>query len=42
MSSNYNSRLRPAEILIVNKEAKLIRERETIDDLLKTQIEVEV
>jgi diaminopimelate decarboxylase len=42
MSSNYNSRLRPAEVLIVNKEAKLIRERETIDDLLKTQIEVEV
>ena len=42
MSSNYNSRLRPAEILIVNKEAKLIRERETIEDLLKLQIEVDV
>ncbi|WP_276368495.1 diaminopimelate decarboxylase [Chryseolinea sp. H1M3-3] len=42
MSSNYNSRLRPAEVLIVNKEAKLIRERETIDDLLKLQIEVDV
>src|SRR5687767_1893069 len=42
MSSNYNSRLRPAEILVVNKEAKLIRERETIEDLLKLQIEVDV
>ncbi|HZB15131.1 MAG TPA: diaminopimelate decarboxylase [Chryseolinea sp.] len=42
MSSNYNSRLRPAEILIVNKEAKLIREREKIEDLLKLQVEVDV
>ena len=42
MSSNYNSRLRPSEVLIINKEAKLIRERETIDDLLKAQIEVDV
>lgn len=42
MASNYNSRLRPAEVLIVNKEAKLIRERETIDDLLKLQVEVDV
>jgi diaminopimelate decarboxylase len=42
MSSNYNSRLRPAEVLIVNKEPKLIREREKLEDLLKLQIEVEV
>jgi len=42
MSSNYNSRLRPAEVLVVNKEPKLIRERETIEDLLKLQIEVDV
>lgn len=42
MSSNYNSRLRPAEILIINKEPKLIRERETIEDLLKLQLEVDV
>jgi diaminopimelate decarboxylase len=42
MSSNYNSRLKPAEVLIVNKEAKLIRQRETIDDLLKLQVEVDV
>jgi diaminopimelate decarboxylase len=42
MSPNYNSRLRPAEVLVVNKEAKLIRERETIEDLLKLQVEIEV
>ena len=42
MSSNYNSRLKPAEVLVVHKEAKLIRERETIDDLLRHQVEVDV
>ncbi len=42
MSSNYNSRLRPAEVLVINKEAKLIREREKVEDLLKLQIEVDV
>jgi diaminopimelate decarboxylase len=42
MASNYNSRLKPAEVLIINKEAKLIRERETLDDLLKLQVEVDV
>ena len=34
MASNYNSRYRPAEVLIQNGEAKLIRKRETLDDLL--------
>ncbi len=33
-SSNYNSRLRPAEILIDGKNYYLIRRRETFDDLL--------
>jgi diaminopimelate decarboxylase len=42
MSSNYNSRLRPAEVLIVNKEAKVIRKRESVEDLLKLQVEVDV
>jgi diaminopimelate decarboxylase len=37
MSSNYNSRFRPAEVLIQNGNAKLIRRRETLDDLLRTQ-----
>ena len=41
MSSNYNSRYRPAEVMIVNGEAKLIRKRETFDDLIKNQVEVD-
>jgi diaminopimelate decarboxylase len=40
MSNNYNSRLRPAEVLIGDGVPRLIRRRETIDDLLKTQVEV--
>lgn len=38
MSSNYNSRFRPAEVLVDNGEAKLIRKRETLDDLLANQV----
>ena len=37
MASNYNSRPRPAEVLLKNEEARLIRRRETLDDLLRTQ-----
>ena len=37
MASNYNSRYRPAEVLIINGKDYLIRERETMDDLLKNQ-----
>jgi len=36
MSSNYNSRFRPAEVMIKNGKAKLIRRRETMEDLLAT------
>jgi diaminopimelate decarboxylase len=42
MSSNYNSRLRPAEVMIFNGQAKLIRERETFEDLIKGQIEIDL
>jgi diaminopimelate decarboxylase len=42
MASNYNSRLKPAEVLVINGEAKLIRERENFQDLLKGQIEIEI
>jgi diaminopimelate decarboxylase len=42
MSSNYNSRLRPAEVLWYNGEAHLIRSRETFEDLLKGQVEVDL
>lgn len=37
MASNYNSRLRPAEVLLLNGQAKLIRERETLEDLWRHQ-----
>jgi diaminopimelate decarboxylase len=37
MSNNYNSRLRPAEVFIENGKTRLIRRRETLDDLLLTQ-----
>lgn len=38
LASNYNSRPRPAEVLVEGKRARLIRQRETIDDLLATEI----
>ncbi|MFH4966131.1 diaminopimelate decarboxylase [Gaetbulibacter sp. M235] len=41
MSSNYNSRYRPAEVLWYNEKALLIRQRETFEDILKNQIEVD-
>jgi len=34
MSSNYNATPRPAAVLVADTEARLIRRRETIDDLL--------
>jgi diaminopimelate decarboxylase len=41
MSSQYNSRFRPAEVLILNGKDYLIRERETMDDILRNQILVD-
>ncbi len=38
MASNYNSRLRPAEVLVWEGEAKLIRKREVFEDLVKNQV----
>lgn len=38
MSSNYNSRVKPAEVLVLNGQAKLIRKRQTWQDLLINQI----
>lgn len=40
MASNYNSRFRPAEVLIIDGEAKLIRRRDTLEDILRGQIDV--
>ncbi len=37
-SSNYNTRTRPAEVLVDGDEAKLIRRRETLRDLLAPEI----
>jgi len=42
MSSNYNSRLRPPEVLIHEGKDYLIRKRETLDDLLKNQVMLEI
>ncbi|MBK9565394.1 MAG: diaminopimelate decarboxylase [Saprospiraceae bacterium] len=42
MSSNYNSRYRPAEVLIHEGKDYLIRERETMEDILKNQINVDI
>ncbi len=40
MASNYNSRYRPAEVLVHEGKAYLIRERETMEDLLRGQVEL--
>lgn len=40
MSSNYNSRFRPAEVMIYEGKDYLIRQRESLDDLLRNQIDV--
>jgi diaminopimelate decarboxylase len=39
MASNYNSRYRPAEVLIQDGQAKLIRRRETFEDLMSSVVE---
>ncbi|MBX2920555.1 MAG: diaminopimelate decarboxylase [Chitinophagaceae bacterium] len=38
MASNYNSRFRPAEVLVKNNIPQLIRRRDTMEDLLQAQI----
>jgi diaminopimelate decarboxylase len=40
MSSNYNSRLRAAEVLVDARRHRLIRRRETYEDLLRAEREV--
>jgi diaminopimelate decarboxylase len=41
MASNYNSRFRPAEVLIYKGKAQLIRERDTFEDIVRGQVEAE-
>lgn len=40
MASNYNSRLLPACILLLNGEAKVIRERQMLEELIKNEREI--
>ena len=40
MSNNYNSRLRPAEVLWFKNKPLLIREKEDLNDILNKQIEI--
>ena len=41
MASNYNSRYKPSEILFYNNEFTEIRKRESFEDLIKNQIEID-
>src|SRR5205823_1842190 len=38
LASNYNSRPRPAEVLVDGKSGKVIRRRETMTDLMKAEL----
>jgi len=38
LASNYNTRPRPAEVLVSGKSAKIIRQREKVSDLLRAEL----
>ena len=40
MSSNFNSRYKPAEVLVKDGKAQLIRKRDVFEDLLRNQLEI--
>jgi diaminopimelate decarboxylase len=40
MSSNFNSRFKPAEVMVKDGKAQLIRKRDEFGDLLRNQVEV--
>ena len=40
MSNNFNSRLKPAEVIVIKSKAHLIRQREVYEDLLNGQLDV--
>jgi diaminopimelate decarboxylase len=42
MASNYNSRFKPAEVLWFNEKSYLIRKSETLDDLIRNQIVIDL
>lgn len=39
MASNYNSRQKPAEVAIINGDYKLIRKKESFEDLVRNEVE---
>lgn len=41
MSSNYNGFPLPPEVLVENGEVRLVRRRQTLDDILRTELEVD-
>ena len=41
MASNFNSRLKPAEVLVKNRTPVLIRRRDVFEDLLRNQLEAQ-
>ena len=40
MSNQYNARLRPAEVLVRDGKAHLIRRRETLEDIYRNEVEI--
>jgi len=42
MSNNYNSRFKPAEVMIHRGKAHLISKRESMEDLLRNQVDIEI
>ena len=38
LASNYNTRPRPAEVLVTGKSVKIIRRRERLSDLLRAEL----
>ncbi|HEX6940133.1 MAG TPA: diaminopimelate decarboxylase [Longimicrobiales bacterium] len=40
MASQYNARVRPAEVLVDGESFRLIRRRETVDDLVRGEVEL--
>lgn len=42
MSNNYNARFRPAEVLLLDGKPHLIRKRETLEDITRNQVLVEM
>ena len=38
LASNYNARVRPAEVLVEGKKARIIRKRESVKDLLRGDV----